>query len=57
MMEDAGSGQLIVDMSVRTPGSLRVGVLKGHFLTDHGLHMLSGIRHTYNIPRDLSHAI
>ena len=38
-------------MSVRTPGSLPVDVLKEHFSTEHGLdftYMLSGIRHPYS---------
>ena len=48
MMEDAGGGQLIVDTSVGTPGSLRVGVLKGHFLTDHGLQHTCCIHALWN---------
>lgn len=51
VLEDAHGGQWVVDMNVRTPGSLPVGVLKGHFSTERGLHvayMLSGIRLPYS---------
>lgn len=47
VLEDAHGGQWVVDMNVRTPGSLPAGVLKGHFSTERGLHvayMLSGVR-------------
>ena len=45
-------------MNVRTPGSLPVGVLKGHFSTERGLHvayMLSGIRLSYSRDKFLEH--
>ena len=51
VLEDAHGGQWVVDMNVRTPGSLPVGVLKGHFSKERGLHvayMLSGIRLPYS---------
>lgn len=58
VLEDAHGGQWIVDMNVRTPGSLPVGVLKGHFSTKRGLHvayMLSGIRLPYSRDEFLEH--
>ena len=51
VLEDAHGGHWVVDMNVRTPGSLPVGVLKGHFSAERGLHvayMLSGIRLPYS---------
>lgn len=56
VLEDADGGQWVVDMNVRTPGSLPVGVLRGHFSTERGLHvayMLSGIKLPYSRERFL----
>lgn len=36
VLEDAHDGQWVVDMNVRTPGSLPVGVLNGTFLNKTG---------------------
>ena len=58
VLEDGHGGQWVVDMNVRTPGSLPVGVLKGHFSTERGLHvgyMLSGIRLPYSRDKFLEH--
>ena len=58
VLEDAHGGQWVVDMNVRTPGSLPVGVLKGHFSTERGLHvayMLSGIRLAYSRDKFFEH--
>ena len=58
VLEDAHGGQWVGDMNVRTPGSLPVGVLKGHFSTKRGLHvayMLSGIRFPYSRDEFLEH--